>query len=311
MGLLSSANLLDGSFIEAILVTERMKGTGVPLVTPFDTDGSIATEKLRDLVERVERSGIDFIVPCGSTSEAALMTFEERVQVIETVSETASVPIIAGTGTPGFEETRLQTKRAGEAGADAALVVTPFYYSHSQHTLSEYYESVADRSDIPIYLYSVPKFTGTKLAPETIGDLAEHDNIHGVKDSSGDLEDFQITRSLAPDIDLLIGSGSIYASGLDVGADGGVLALANLKPQKTSKIYRLHRSGETAKACRTNTDLAQLNRAITGEHGIPGLKYLMRTQGSPAGHCRSPLNEVSEAETDELASLVETYDLRN
>ena len=136
-----------------------MEGTGVPLVTPFDGKGDIDESKLAELVEWIEERGVDFIVPCGSNSESELMTVEERSRVIEIVVEAASVPILAGTGHPGLRETTIQTEMAASAGVDAVLVVTPFYFSHTQEVIADYYRNLADLASVPIYLYSVPKFT--------------------------------------------------------------------------------------------------------------------------------------------------------
>ncbi|MFB6299928.1 MAG: dihydrodipicolinate synthase family protein [Halobacteriales archaeon] len=284
-----------------------MDGTGLPLVTPFDQNGVLDEGRLRDLVEWVQRRGVDFIVPCGSNSEAELMTVEERSRATEVVVEAADVPVLAGTGHPGLNETIRQTESAAEAGADAALVVTPFYFNHDQATLRTYYEELADAAPIPIYLYSVPKYTGVKLTPETVGTLATHDNIHGMKDSSGDLATFQRERSRTADeeFDLLVGSGGIYAPALDAGADGGVLALANIAPERASEIYRLHQDGEDAQARALNRELVELNTAVTGTYGIPGLKAAMRMRDAPVGQVRSPHLPVDADAEAALGELVE------
>ncbi|MFB6168173.1 MAG: dihydrodipicolinate synthase family protein [Haloferacaceae archaeon] len=267
-----------------------MNGTGPPLVTPFDTDGELDEPALRDLVGWVEARGVDFLVPCGSNSEAELMTAAERERAIEVVCDAASVPVLAGTGSPGLRETLAATADAAAAGADAALVVTPFYYSHDQPALEAYYRDLADEASIPIYLYSVPAYTDVALAPETVGRLAEHPNVAGMKDSSGDIERFVLTRRETADaeFDLLVGSGSILAPALDAGGDGGVLALSNVAPAAASEVYERHRGGDREGAHSLNADLVALNRAITAEYSVPGLKYAMRERGAPAGHERRP-----------------------
>lgn len=284
-----------------------MHGTGLPLVTPFDTNGTLDDARLRDLVEWVQTRGVDFIVPCGSNSEAELMTAEERRRATEIVVETADVPVLAGTGHPGLAETLEQTTAAAEAGATAALVVTPFYFNHGQDALQAYYEELADEAPIPIYLYSVPKYTGVKLAPDTVESLAAHDNIQGMKDSSGDLATFQRERARTSDeeFNLLVGSGGIYAPALDAGADGGVLALANIAPERASEIYRHHQSGEDEQARALNRDLVELNTAVTGTYGIPGLKAAMRMRDAPVGYVRSPHQPVDSDAKAALSELVE------
>jgi dihydrodipicolinate synthase/N-acetylneuraminate lyase len=283
-----------------------MDGTGVPLVTPFDGDGEVDTARLREVATWVVDRGVDFLVPCGSNSEAELLTVEERAEVIGTVVDEVSVPVLAGTGHPGLVETREQTRRAAAAGADAALVVTPFYFDHDQATLRQYYERLADGSDIPIYLYSVPQLTGTRLEPETVADLAEHDGIHGLKDSSGELVAFGRERRLTgDDFDLFIGSGSLFAPGLDAGADGGILALANVVPELTAEIYARRRDGDGAGARTLCAELVELDRAITDRYGVPGVKAAMRSRGVPAGRVRSPHRPLGDEERREVERLVE------
>lgn len=284
-----------------------MYGTGVPLVTPFDEEGELDVERLRAVVEWVEDGGVDFIVPCGSNSEAELMGVEERARVVETVVEESDVPVIAGTGHPGLVETLRQTDRAAEAGAEGALVVTPFYYHHDDDELAAYYEEVADESSIPIYLYSVPTYTGVKLSPEVVGRLASHDNVAGMKDSSGDLETLQRERRLTADeeFDLFVGSGSVYAHALASGADGGILGLANVAPERANEIFQLHQAGQDAEARQLNAELVELNRAVTAKHGVPGAKAAMRYRGVSAGYARKPHREVSDEVRSEITELVD------
>ena len=282
-----------------------MEGSGVPIVTPFNEEREIDTEKLRSLVSQVIDAGIDFIVPCGSNGESELMTMEERTAVVRTVADESSVPVLAGTGHPGFAETNKQTKLAAEAGADAALVVTPYYYTHNQATLEAYYRKVADNSNIPIYLYSVPSKTGVKLAPETVESLSSHENIHGMKDSSGDLVSLIQEERLASDgFELFIGNGSLYAQGLDAGATGGILALANVVPELANEIHEEHRNGNQDTARNLNSDLVDLNQAVTARYGVPGVKAAMKARNLPAGEIRSPFASVENEIQQELEDLV-------
>lgn len=286
-----------------------MDGIGPPLVTPFDDDGDVSVERLRELVAWVESRGVDFIVPCGSNSEAELLTADERARVIETVVDAASVPVLAGTGHPGLRETVDATARAAAAGADAALVVTPFYYDHDQAALADYYRAVADAAEIPVYLYSVPKYTGVRLTPETVAELASHPNIAGMKDSSGDLGAFVRTcrRTADADFDPMVGSGSVFAQALDAGATGGVLALANVAPERATDVFDTH-ADDPAAARATAADLAELNHAVTAGHGVAGLKYAMRQRGAPAGQVRSPHQPVDDEARARLDALVDERD---
>ena len=282
-----------------------MNGVAAPLVTPCTEDGDVDERALSDLVGWLEARGIDFLVPCGSTSEAELLTADERVRVIETVVDAASVPVLAGTGSPGYRETRAATAAAAAAGADAALVVTPFYYPHDQSALADYYRDVADAASIPIYLYSVPVFTNVRLEPDTAAELAGHPNVAGMKDSAGDVGSFvRLLRATADaDFDPMVGSGGVFSQALAAGATGGVLALANVAPEVTAEIYETASSDpETAR--RLNAAVVELNRAVTSEFGISGLKYAMRQRGAPAGYARSPHRPPDAAARERLDSLV-------
>jgi Dihydrodipicolinate synthase/N-acetylneuraminate lyase len=266
-----------------------MQGTGVPLVTPFDEDGAVDEERLREVATWLVERGVDFLVPAGSNSESELLSVEERARVTEVVADEVSVPVLAGTGHPGPVETHEQTRRAAAAGADAALVVTPFYFDHDQTALADYYRDLAADIDLPVYLYSVPALTGTQLTPDTVGELAEVEGIAGMKDSAGDLTAFQRERRrTGADFDLLVGSGSVYAPALDAEADGGVLALANVVPELAAAVYERHRDGEHAAARDLNAALVDLNEAVTTEYGVPGVKAAMRYRDVPAGRPRSP-----------------------
>lgn len=287
-----------------------MDGTGVPLVTPFDEAGAIDEEALRTLVGWLEDRGVDFLVPCGSNGEAALMSADERARVVEVVVEAASIPVIAGAGHPGLHPTIHQTRLASEADANGALVVTPFYHRHDQETLAEYYRELADAVDLPVFLYSVPAYTGVHLNPETVGELARHENILGIKDSSGNLA--RLVRTLdrvEDDFDVLVGSGGVYAQALDAGAAGGVLAVANVAPRSASGVYERHVVGDREGARAANRTLVELNHAVTVDHGIPGLKAAMRLRQAPAGHVRSPHRPVDSVIETELRSLIESADV--
>jgi dihydrodipicolinate synthase/N-acetylneuraminate lyase len=282
-----------------------MNGTGLPLATPFDDEGDVDHAALAELVTWVEERGVDFLVPCGSNSEAPLLTAGERTAVVETVADRASVPVLAGTGAEGRRETLELARRGAAAGADGALVVTPYYFDHGSDALETYYRAVADESPVPVYLYSVPAYTGTRLSPEVVGALADHANVAGMKDSSGDLSLFQRYRDRTPEeFDLFVGAGGVYAAALDAGADGGVLALANVVPELAARVFDVH-DEDPARARATNRACVELNHAITAGFGVPGLKAAMRSRGAPAGRVRSPHRPVDEETEEELAGLVD------
>lgn len=284
-----------------------MHGTGVPLATPFDDAGTVDHTALEELVDWFEAAGIDFFVPCGSTGEAPLLSLEERIAVTETVANATEKPVLAGIGFEGYEPTLEATERAADVGADAALVITPSYYGSDDGALGRYYRTLADESPLPIYLYSVPKFTGHALAPRTVESLATHPNIAGIKDSSGSLESLQRLVRFTDEtaFSVLVGSGSVYAPALDAGVDGGILALANAVPERACAVYERYTGGDAAGARALNADLVELNRAITTRYGVPGIKAALSLRGQSVGHPRRPLEAADEAVVDELEALLE------
>lgn len=279
-------------------------GVGPPLATPFDDAGDVDVTALGDLVDWVAPH-VDFLVPCGSNGEVAKLTPDERARVIEVVVDAADVPVLAGTGTPGLAPTVEATRRAADAGADAAMVVTPYYHDHDQETFERYYRQVADAAPVPVYLYSVPAYTGVALAPETVGALASHENVGGMKDSSGDLAAFQRVRDRTPaGFSLLVGSGALLAPALDAGADGGVLTLANVVPE-VATVYERHAAGDLEGARALNRALVELNHAVTAQFGIAGLKAAMRARDVPAGRPREPTRTLSAADREVIEDRVD------
>lgn len=287
-----------------------MHGIAPPLVTPFTADGDLDEDALRQLVGWLEDRGVHFLVPCGSTSEAELMTLEERRRVVEVVADEAAVPVLAGAGHPGYRETMAAIEAAAEVDTDGVMVVTPFYYNHDQATLAAYYGDLADESPLAVYLYSVPVFTDVILEPETVGALAHHPNIHGMKDSLGDLGAFIRTagRTDRHDFDLFTGSTNLLAAGLHAGGAGAILALANLVPGAAAEVHERH-AAECDWAHERASDLVELNTAVVVEHGIPGLKWAMRERGAPAGYPRRPFAAPDGAATRELGSSLEDLGL--
>ncbi|MFB6354289.1 MAG: dihydrodipicolinate synthase family protein [Halobacteriales archaeon] len=283
-----------------------MQGTGVALVTPFTPDGDLDEAALTALVGELEARGVDFVVPCGTTGEAPLLSADEQARVVQLVADAASVPVLAGTGQPGLRRTVRATVRAASAGADAALVVTPYYYAHDQDALAAYYRELADEVDLPVYAYSIPSHAGIAIEPGTAAELAAHPNIAGLKDSSGDLDALQdaVARTDGEPFEVLIGHGGLYAHGLEMGAAGGILALADVAPERASAVYDRHAAGEPAAARRINRELAALDRAVTARYGIPGLKAAMRMRDLPGGYARAPHRPVGSEAEAELERLV-------
>lgn len=269
-----------------------LSGIFPPIVTPFH-DSEVDTEALAFNIQRWNATGLAGYVALGSTGEFVHLTPAERDQVIATVREHAAPgkAVIAGTGSLFTDETIRLTRRAGELGADAAMVITPFYYT-SQMTdaaLRAHYTAVADASPIPILLYNVPPFTHLNMAVETVARLAEHPNIIGMKDSSGNVDQLtQIVHSTPDDFILLSGAAGVLHPALTIGADGAILAISNVVPELCVEIYGLVQQNDHATARRRQAVLGPLHRAVS-PYGIGGYKFAMELRGYRGGRPRLPL----------------------
>ena len=220
---------------------------------------------------------------------------------------TSEQSLIIGVGQQSTQATIDEARHVAEAGADAVLVITPNFYKSemTQAALIRYYTAVADASVVPVLLYSVPHLTGVTIAPETIARLGEHENIVGVKDSSGDILALAETVRLVPgDFAVLTGNGSALYPALCVGASGGILAIGCVAPQLAVAIYDAFQAGEHERARTLQQRLTRLTRGILGRYGISGLKAALDMLGYTGGHVRAPLQDAGEEARREIAALL-------
>ncbi len=202
-----------------------------PIVTPFDSEGVVDDDALRNLIDHVE-GDVDGVFPCGTTGEFASLSPAERRDVIEVTAEHASVPVVAGAGATSVAGTVEAVGMAADAGADAAVVVPPYFHTANAPAGNQrFFERVADRSTLPLLLYNIPQCTGARIEPETVAAVADHDRIVGLKDSSGDLSYLLSVQSRVPgEFSLLQGYDALLVPALRMGIDGGVNALSNALP---------------------------------------------------------------------------------
>jgi 4-hydroxy-2-oxoglutarate aldolase len=271
-----------------------LSGVFPALTTPFSADGAVSLADLKHnihLYNRVEFAGY---VVLGSTGESVLLTRTEMDGVLQTAKETAANGkiLIAGTGAESTNETIERTKRAAEFGYHAALVKTPHYYkpAYKSEVLIAHYRRVADGSPIPVLLYSVPQFTGLALEATEVSSLAEHSNIIGIKDSSGNVQRVAEMIAAAPrTFQILVGAAATVFPSLAVGARGAVLALACALPEKCVALERLFRQGQTEEARELHNVLLRASKLIVSEMGIAGVKFVMDQRGYRGGVPRMPL----------------------
>jgi 4-hydroxy-2-oxoglutarate aldolase len=291
-----------------------IEGVLPPLPTPFHDDGSLAIDRLRAIVERLNGTGLSGYLALGSNGEAFHVSPAEASQVFAAVAASVApgMTVLAGTGQLSTWATIEMTERAADAGCDAALVLPPFYYrgSMTDEALRRHFEAVADASRIPILLYNVPAATGLQIPVEVIAALAKHENVAGVKDSSGEVarlaDTVRLTRGGKP-FSVLSGNFAATLPGLTLGIHGAILAVANVAPRECVSLLSLYREGRSAEAGDLHLRLLPVAAAVTSRHGVPGLKAaldLLGERSGPGFHGgppRLPLLPVTPSVREEIA----------
>jgi 4-hydroxy-2-oxoglutarate aldolase len=287
----------------------NLNGIIAALPTPFNFDGDVDHEKLKSNLEYWNRTDLLGYLILGSTGEFPHLTTDEKLAVIETVRGKMAPEklLLVGTGELSTRQTIEMTKRAHDMGADGAVVITPFYYKkvlEDEH-LEAHYLRIADKSPSPVLIYVIPQFAGVYLLPETIGRLAEHPNIIGLKESSGDLSGIKdIFRELrAGEFSVLIGGPSIFREGLELGAAGAVFAIAPLAPNACVAIEQAYRQGNHGQAEELQNRLTRLAR-VTSAAGVGHLKAAMDVVGLYGFLPRSPLPVPTEEEMGEIEKAI-------
>jgi 4-hydroxy-2-oxoglutarate aldolase len=294
---------------EEDLMTVRLSGVFPPISTPFDARGDVALQRLVQNLERWNTYDLAGYVVLGSNGEAVYLNTEEKRRVLETARQAipADKVLIAGTGCESTRETVALTCQAAEAGADAALLITPHFFGGkmTSEALVRHYRAVADAVPIPVVLYNVPKFTNVDMDATTIARAAEHPNVIGLKDSGGNVAKLaDVVRLTGPDFQVLAGSAGFFFAGLTLGAVGGVLALANIAPQQCIDIYNLFQAGRWVEAAELQRCMVPVNAAVTARFGVAGLKAALDMLGYYGGPVRAPLLELSESERQTLRAIL-------
>ncbi len=286
----------------------KLEGIYAPIPTPFIND-EIAFDKLEESMGFWLDSRISGIVVMGSNGEFVGLSPEEKRQLTSKVCQLSKgkKPVVAGTGCESTKETIELTKYAAEAGAAAALVLSPNYYKKAMtdEVLKSFYTEVADASPIPLILYNMPGNSGINLSVKLVAELAKHPNIIGVKDSSGNIVQIaEIINSTPADFTVFAGSASFLFPSLVLGAKGGTLALANVLPNECADVYELTKAGKYEEAKELQLKLLDINNAVTSRWGIGGLKAALEMLGVFGGEPRKPLKVVSEQDRKLLADIL-------
>lgn len=287
----------------------NLHGIFPPLATPFASDGSVALDRLRENIAIYNGIGLAGYVLNGSTSESVLLTWAE-VESVWAEAKKHAAPgkvLIAGTGAESTAETIEHTNRAASLGYDAALVRTPSFYkpAMSDDALAGHYLRVADAARIPVLIYSVPIFTTITVKAPLVARLAEHPNISGMKDSSGDVNGIAaIVAAVPKSFQVLVGSASTLYESLEKGAVGAVLAIANAFPEIVVEIYEASQAGDAARAQRIAHAMVPAGKMLGPQYGVAGLKYAMDQLGYYGGPVRPPLLPVAQAARGEMDKML-------
>jgi 4-hydroxy-2-oxoglutarate aldolase len=296
-------------------VSRRLRGVLLPFPTPFDARGEVDPGAVRSNVARWNETGVSGYVALGSTGERVHLDEAEARRVAEAARE--AVPeellLVVGVGQQSTRATIAEARRAAGAGADALLVITPHFYRAglTQDALVEHFERVADSSPAPVIIYSIPQNTGITLAPEAVGRLAHHENIVGLKESSGDVVAFvEMLRAVggAENFSMMTGHASAFHAALAAGARGGILAAACAVPRFAVAMLRAFELGEHATARAMQHKLIPLARAVTTRFGVGGLKYALDLAGYAGGAVRAPLRAPGDEARREIARLLAEFE---
>ena len=282
------------------------QGSMAAIVTPF-CDGRVDEEKLRQHIEWQIAGGTDVIVPCGTTGEAATLTYEERERVVRIAVEMAAgrVPVLAGAGSNSTACAIRLTKQARAAGADGTLQVTPYYNKPTQEGLYRHFLAVAEVIDLPMVLYNVPGRTGVNMLPETVLRLAAIDNIVGIKEASGNIEQIRRIIQEAPEgFVVLSGDDAMNLEIYRAGGQGSVSVTANVAPDRVSKMWDQFRAGDIDSALRLQQSLEPLNQAMFMETNPIPVKTALAIMGRICEEFRLPLTPMSDEHRVHLLSVL-------
>ena len=283
------------------------EGVFPAIITPFLKDESLDEEGLKKNIRYLSNTGISGIVPCGTTGESATLTFEEHKRVVEIAVEASKVPVIAGTGSNNTREAMELTRHAAEAGADAALLITPYYNKPTDKGMFEHFKAIAEKCDIPIVLYNVPKRTGIDLKPELVAKLSKVKNIVAIKEASGNLSQQSqiIEQTRGSDFVVLSGDDDLTLPTMALGARGVVSVVANVAPKKTVAMVNAALKGDFETARKLHYELLPLVRAMFLETNPIPVKTAHKYLGLSNGPLRLPMSSMAPEKEATLKEILE------
>lgn len=287
-------------------------GAAVALVTPMNPDGSVNLETLGRLLEDQIANGTDAILICGTTGESATLSDEEKLTCIDFAVRTVNhrVPVIAGTGSNNTAHSIQLSRQAVGLGADALLVVTPYYNKTSQAGLEAHFNAIANAAKIPMILYNVPSRTGVNLTPETVLQLSKNPYIVGIKEASGNISQIaRIAELCGDEIVLYSGNDDQVVPLLSLGGKGVISVVSNVAPAQMHACCQAWFDGDVAKARQLQLELLPLCRAMFCDVNPIPVKYAMQLQGWRVGNCRLPLIGPAPAKQQQIQTVMQQHHL--
>jgi 4-hydroxy-tetrahydrodipicolinate synthase len=288
-----------------------LEGVFTALVTPF-RDDVIDEDALRALVERQIAAGVDGLAPCGSTGESATLSHAEHRRVVEIVVAAARgrLPVLAGTGSNSTREAVELTRYAKEAGADGALLISPYYNKPTQEGIVAHFAEIARETDFPLVVYNIPGRTASNMLPPTLARLADIEQVVGVKEASGDLAQISAVVALCPgDFSVVSGDDALTLPLLAVGGRGVISTSANVAPAEMVDLVRAFRAGDLERALRTHQRLLPLFDALFCETNPIPVKAALGLLGLVGDEIRLPLTRLTDANRERLQVVLKEIGL--
>lgn len=295
----------------------KLEGTIVAMVTPFNSEDEVDRAGMRENINYLIEKGVEGILAAGTTGESATITHDEQQEMIDILVDEVNgkVKAIAGAGSNSSKESLSLVKYAENAGADAALVITPYYNKPQQHGLYGHYKMLSESTDIPIIVYNVPSRTGTDIDVETIGKVSQLDNIVGIKEANPDMDKVsQIQKKLeelgnTDNFSIISGNDNLTLPMISMGAKGVISVVANVDPERMSQMVRYALKGDFENAGKLHYQLYDLMDVLFIESNPVPAKESLNMMGRPAGHVRMPLAPLKEDDRELLRKVLEDLEL--
>ena len=291
---------------------KTFQGAITAMITPLAKNEQVDYEGLIENTHYQIQNGISGLVPLGTTGESPTIHDDEREKIIKTVIETANgrVPVIVGTGTNSTEKTIAYTKQAKTLGADAALVVSPYYNKPTQEGLYRHFTQIAETCNIPIIVYNIQGRTGVNIETTTLKRIAQHENIVAVKEASGNISQMMDVIHEVPEITVLSGDDNLTLPLMSFGGKGVISVVSNLLPRQVSDLTKYCLEGDFESAAQVHFELLALFKAAFIETNPIPIKAAMNLKGLKAGPCRMPLVNLTPQNEEKLRKALETYHIK-